>query len=200
MSNTLGHLKRLGPMLALVAVLAVSSCGGGSGNTAGAPAATGAKGTRTEVLPVARNPIANPATAKGLVITKVLVENNVSPTDGKAVDDHLEFVLRNTSTRPLGPIGVYYKITDPSKGTSEGYAATLTGLSINPGATRVVHFDNTGVAGHYPVNTYSLYYLDRNALVIDVMASAKGVRPATFRVRKDAGGAEAGVESGAPSG
>ena len=57
-----------------------------------------------------------------------------------------------------------------------------------------MHFDNTGKTDHYPVNKYSLYYNDKNALVVDVAASSPTVKVATFTVNKDAGGAEAGVE------
>lgn len=77
---------------------------------------------------------------------------------------------------------------------SEGYYATLRGFTIKPGATRVVQFDDTGKPDHYPVNKYSLYYTDKNALTVDVTAAAAGVKQATFTVKKDSGGAEAGVE------
>ena len=198
MSDKRLDIKRALALLAIGAtVIAVTGCGSSaSSTTSGASAATGS----TDVLPVARNPISNSATAAGLTITKALVENNISPTNGKTVDDHLEFVLKNTGAKPLDQVEVYYKITDPSKGASEGYYTALKGVSIKPGATQVVHFDNTGVAGHFPVNKYSLYYLDKNALKIDIVASANGVKPATFTINKDAGGAEAGVESGAPTG
>lgn len=207
MSDKRRHLKRALPVLAISAtILAVTGCGSSSSSTtsatsaAGTPAAATTTSGSTSVLPVAKNPISNPATAAGLTITKALVENNISPTNGKTVDDHLEFVLKNTSAKPLDQIEVYYKITDPSKGTSEGYHTVLKGISVKPGATQVVHFDNTGAPGHFPVNKYSLYYLDKNALTVDIVASAKGVKPATFTIKKDAGGAEAGVESGSPTG
>lgn len=207
MSDKRRHPKRALPVLAISAtILAVTGCGSSSSSTtsatsaAGTPAAATTTSGSTSVLPVAKNPISNPATATGLTITKALVENNISPTNGKTVDDHLEFVLKNTSAKPLDQIEVYYKITDPSKGTSEGYHTVLKGISVKPGGTQVVHFDNTGAPGHFPVNKYSLYYLDKNALTVDVIASAKGVKPATFTIKKDAGGAEAGVESGSPTG
>ena len=201
--------KRLPALLAIGAVaIAVSGCGASTSTTATTPAAGAAPTTAAAkapaaghgVLPVAKNPITNKATAAGLTITKALVENNISPTDGKTVDDHLEFVLKNSSSKPLGPVEVYYSITDPAKNATEGYHATLDGITIKPGGTQVVHFDNSGVAGHFPVNKYSLYYLDKNALKVAITASASGVRPASFSLKKDAGGAEAGVESGSPTG
>jgi len=201
------HSRRtVAPALALVAialtVAAASGCGGSGSSSASstpaptttAPTNTSSSGSNAQVLPVAKNPISNTSTAAGLTITKVLVENNVSPDTGKAVDDHLEIALKNTSTKPLDNVAIYYKITDKAKGATEGYYTKLNGLTIDPGTTSVVHFDNTGVAYHYPVNKYSLYYTDKNALVIDVTASSPTVKVATFTVKKDAGGAEAGVE------
>ncbi len=188
-------------------VAVASGCGGGGGSSASstpapttttptttAPAATTPSGGTAQVLPVPGNPISNSSTAAGLTITKVLVENNVSPDTGKGVGDHLEIALENTSTKPLDQIAIYYTFTDKAKAASEGYYTKLDGVTIEPGTTRVVHFDNTGATGHYPVNKYSLYYTDKNVLVVDVMATSPGVKVATFTVKKDAGGAEAGVE------
>ena len=197
--------------LALTAIgltIAVASgCGGGGTPSASstpasttttptttAPAATTPSGGTAQVLPVAANPISNNSAAAGLTISKVLVENNVAADTGKAVGDHLEIALKNTSTKPLDQIAIYYKITDKAKATSEGYYTKLDGVTIAPGATRVVHFDSTGASDHYPVNKYSLYYTDKNALVVDVTASSPNVKVATFSVKKGAGGAEAGVE------
>ncbi len=184
----------LGALALTLAALASGCGGGGASSASSAPTSATPAATTGRVLPVTRNPISNASTAPGVTITKALVENNVSPDTGKAVDDHLEIALRNTSSKPLDRIGVYYKITDPAKGMSEGYFTKLDGVTIDPGATRVIHFDPTGAADHYPVNKYSLYYTDKNALVVDVMASSPNVKPATFTVKKDAGGAEAGVE------
>jgi len=188
-------------------VAVASGCGGGgspsasstpapatTASTATAPTATTPSGGTAQVLPVPGNPISNSSTAAGLTITKVLVENNVSPDTGKAVGDHLEIALENTSTKPLDQIAIYYKFTDKAKARSEGYYTKLDGVTIQPGTTRVVHFDNTGATDHYPVNKYSLYYTDKNALLTDVTASSPNVKVATFTVKKAAGGAEAGVE------
>jgi hypothetical protein len=184
-------MNRIRKSVALLAigatVVAASGCGGGS---ASATTSATAPPASTQVLPIAKNPISNPSKAAGLTITKTLVENNVEAGTNKAVDDHLEITLKNSSAKPLGQVAVYFKITDPTKGVSEGYYTQLEGLTIAPGATRVVHFDQTGAKDHYPVNKYSLYYTDKNALVVDVMASAAGVQPATSTVKKDAGGPE----------
>jgi len=202
MSMRTNQIKRALPLLAVgLTAVVIAGCGGsGTSSGSGPPAATtpsagapaGADGKA--VLPVPKNPIANTATAPGLTITKALVENNVSPDTGKPVDDHLEIALKNTSAKPLTQIEVFYKITDPKKNASEGYYTKLSGVSLKPGETRTVNFDNTGTPDHYAVNKYSLYYLDKNALVVDITASAPDVKPATFTVKKDSGGAEAGVE------
>ncbi len=186
--------------LAIGAVAVLASGCGGSKSAAPAtvpatipatiPATTTAPPTSTRVLPVAKNPISNASTAPGLTITKVLVENNVAPGTNTVVADHLEIALENTSAKPLDRIAIYYSITDRKKGASEGYFTRLDGFTIAPGATRVVHFDPTGAKDHYPINKYSLYYTDKNALIVDVMASADGVQPATATVKKDAGGPE----------
>lgn len=190
-------VRRVLPLatIGVVAVALASGCGGaGSSTSSGGPAATTSSPASGRVLPVPKNPISNTSQALGLTITKALVENNVSPETGKGVSDHLEIALKNTSAKPLDQIGVYYKITDPTKKVSEGYYSKLDGFTIEPGTTRVAHFDQTGAKDHFPVNKYSLYYTDKNALVVDVMASSPSVKPATFTVKKDSGGAEAGVE------
>ena len=188
------RLTAVSLVLAGLSTAALTGCGGSTAsNATTATTGTGAA-PASAVLPVPKNPIASASTKPGLRISKVLVENNVAPDTGKAVSDHLEVTLQNTAATPLTGMEIYYRITDPALNRSEGYDTKLTGITLNPGAARVIHFDNTGATDHFPVNRYSLYYNDKNALVIDVTAGAAGVKPATFTVRKDAGGAEAGVE------
>jgi len=182
-------------LVAVVAVLAAAGgCGGDDDSGGSTVANAGGKAGASQVLPVKANPISNDATARGLAITKALVENNVSAETGKDVPDHLEIALKNTSAKPLEQLEVYYEIVDKTKGISEGYHTKLDGFSIAPGETQVAHFDETGAEHHYPVNKYSLYYTDKNELLVEIMASAAGVEPATFTARKDAADAEAGVE------
>lgn len=196
------QLMRIAPFAAvgLVAAVLAAGCGGSAkpadtgGSSANGQSAGAAASNGKAVLPVPTNPIKNSSTAPGLTITKALVENNVAPDTGKAVKDHLEVALKNTSAKRLDQIEVYYRISDPKKRVSEGYFMRLDGFSIKPGATRTAHFDNAGAKDHYPVNKYSLYYTGKNALVVDIEASSPNVKPAKFTVKKDAAGAEAGVE------
>jgi hypothetical protein len=195
-------MRKIVPLIAsgLAAAAIISGCGSSApasdaGATgANAPTASAAPGAQSAVLPMDQSPIVNSSTAPGLSIAGALVENNIDPASGKAVDDHLEVTLQNTSKKPLDQLEMYYVISDPATKASEGYYTKLDGVSVPAGGTTVVNFDNTGSPGHFPVNPYSLYYTDKNALVVDVTASAPDVGPATFSVKKDAGGAEAGVE------
>jgi hypothetical protein len=142
------------------------------------------------VLPVTANPISNTATAPGLKIAQVLVENNTDPATGKDAPDHLEIALQNDGQQELSNLEVYYEITDLTTGAKEGYYRKLEGFTIPAGGTRVVHFDNTGEKDHYPDNEFSLYHLSLNELQVDVMVSAAGVAPQIASVKKDAGGDE----------
>ena len=63
-------------------------------------------------------------------------------------------------------------------------------FTIPAGGNRTAHFDDTGAPDHYPVNKYSLYYTDTNALDVTVTVSAQGVKVQTATITKDEGGAE----------
>ena len=142
------------------------------------------------VLPVESNPIKNSSTTQALTIDSVLVENN-EDASGSAVDDHLEISVTNSGDAELAAFEVYYTITDPKTSDSEAYYAKLpTSFTVAPGASRVIHFDNTGAADHFPVNQYSLYYTDTNALDVAVQVSAVDSAPQTLTVAKDPGGSE----------
>lgn len=177
---------------ALAATSLIAACGGGSStgtnsqtNSASQAPAAG------QVLPVTANPIANTATADGLQIKSVLVENNVDPTTGKDAPDHLEIVLANTGTTELHGVEVFYTFKDPKTGASESYYLKLPDtFTIPAGGTRIAHFDNSGTPDHFPVNKFSLYHTDKNALTVTVTVSATGVKIQNATINKDAGGAE----------
>ena len=192
---------RLGAVV-LLAATALSGCGGSAAKTDSSAtvstttsAGTGGAPATSQVLPVADNPISNSATAKGLKITSVLVENNEDPATKKTVDDHLEIALENTSANDLTGFEVYYSFADPTDKATEGYYAKLpSSFTVRAGGTRVVHFDNSGAVDHFPVNKYSLYSTSKNALDVTVTVSAADVAVQTVTVKKDAGGAENAAE------
>ena len=143
------------------------------------------------VLPTRTNPITNTSTVKALAIDKVLVEDNVAEGGGGDAPDHLEVTLRNTGSAALTAFEVFYTISDPKTKDTESYYVRLPdSFTIAAGARRVAHFDGTKGTDHFPVNKFSLYYTDRNALDVSVLVSAVDAAPATARVKKDAGGAE----------
>lgn len=191
------HTHRYRTAIAAIGIagtLLLAACGGSSSTNA-KPAATATGGTTpagaSAVLPVTSNPISNTATADGLHIDTVLVENNVDPTTGKDASDHLEIALSNSTGNTLGGIEIYYTFADPKTGVTENYYTPLPAdFTIPAGGTRTVHFDDTGATDHFPVNKFSLYYTDTNALDVTVTASAQGVKVQTATITKDEGGAE----------
>lgn len=178
---------------AVVTVLALATaCGGGNASSAGntTPSSGGNATSGSPVLPVQSNPIKNTSTTEALTIDSVLVENN-EDASGTAVDDHLEISVTNSGGADLAGFEVYYTITDPKTSEAESYYTKLpTSFTVAPGASRVIHFDNSGEADHFPANQYSLYYTDANALEVTVEVSAAESAPQTLAVAKDAGGAE----------
>lgn len=180
-------------MAAVVAVAGVALAGCGATTSSPAPDTGGGSstGAASQVLPVTQNPIANASTVQALTIDSVLVENNVDPTTGATTDDHLEIVLSNTGATELSGFEVFYTFTDPTANTTESYYLMLPdSFTIPAGGQRVANFDNTGAADHFPVNTFSLYYLSTNALEVSVNVSATDAAVQTTTVMKDAGGPE----------
>jgi hypothetical protein len=175
-----------------------STNGTTAGSTAGsatvvANATTTANSTTSvggPVLPVAANPIANTSTVQALKIDSVLVENNVDGA-GKVTSDHLEIALTNTGGTELKSFEVFYTFTDPASNVSENYYVALPAdFTIPAGQVRIAHFDNTGEPDHFPVNEFSLYYSDTNALDVSVTVSAADAAVQTTNLHKDAGGPE----------
>lgn len=207
--NTRNRLTVRAGIVLVATGIVLSSCGGssstspvlvsnttvGSGTVAAstAPAApvvtVAPKSDR--VLPVTSNPIHNTSTAQALKITSLLVENNVDAS-GKAATDHLEIGLMNTGSTELKMFEIFYTFNDVTAGLSESYYTKLPdSFTIPAGGSRVVHFDNSGVTDHFPVNKFSLYYVSLNALDVTVIVSSADAAPQTSTLKKDAGGAEA---------
>lgn len=186
------------PLCRGVVIIAVGIALAGCGPASPTGSATGGNMTggsgaapAAPVLPVADNPIANHSTVQSLAIDSLLVENNVDPTSGKAAADHLEIALRNSGSTALSTFEVFYSFSDPTAKVVENYYAKLPdSFTIPAGGTSVVHFDDTGAPGHFPVNKYSLYYTSKNALDVSVTVSATGAAVQTATLTKDPGGAE----------
>lgn len=180
--------------VALTAISLLAACGGGTSTTSNnttTQSTSNAASSAGAVLPVDTNPITNTATADGLTIGSVLVENNVDPTSGKVASDHLEITLTNTGTTDLTGFEIYYTFADTKTSATENYYLQLPAdFTIPAGGTRTAHFDDTGAPDHFPVNKFSLYYTDTNALDVTVTVSAKDVKARTTTITKDAGGAE----------
>jgi len=189
------HRSRcLGPALAAAGILigaaTLSACGNSSPAGPVGPVTGDAPTAGTPVLPTTKNPISNTSTADTLRINSVLVENNVDAS-GAAATDHLEVALSNTGASPLTRFEVYYTFEDPKTHDSEGYYAKLpAGFVIPAKGQRVAHFDDTSAPDHFPVNEFSLYSTDTNALNVTVTVSAADAAIQTVTVKKDAGGPE----------
>jgi len=165
-----------------------SSTADASAASGATPAASAAPGG--VVLPVASNPIVNTATDPTLEITYSMVEDNVDPATGKAIDDRLQLTLKNTGTTPLDGLEVYYEMTDVVTGAMEGYYQKLDGLSIPAGQDATVYFDNKTDPGHYPENQFSIYRSSTNEVDFAIQASAPGAKIATATAVKATGTGE----------
>lgn len=135
------------------------------------------------------NVIKNTSTISGLKIESGLVENNVDKT-GKIADDHLELVLKNSSTKDMNNFEVYYTVTDLVDSKKEGYYKKLTGLTLKSGETKTIHFDSNVGENHFGVNKDGLYFTGKNKMQFDVQISTPDFKVATIQIAKDAGGAE----------
>lgn len=144
----------------------------------------------SQVVPVAANPINNPSTQAGLSILKPMVENNVDPATDGPISDQLQFAIKNSSSQPMTNLEVYYKMTDAKTNKSEGYYQKLNGLTIAPGQTTSVFFDNGSGTGHYPENKYSLYRTSSNTVDFTIEVSAPNFQPATGNAQKGPGTGE----------
>ncbi|MGH7196011.1 MAG: hypothetical protein ACREGA_04510 [Candidatus Saccharimonadales bacterium] len=144
----------------------------------------------SQVLPVKSNPIKNTSTTPGLSVTNAMVENNVNPANNKPIPDRLQFSIKNSSQQIMSNLEVYYKMTDAKTHQSEGYFQKLKGLTIAPGQTKTVFFDNGSGAGHYPANKYSIYRTSSNAVNFSIEVSAPVFQPAMAHARKGPGTGE----------
>ena len=118
------------------------------------------------------------------------VEDNADPVTKKGVSDHLELEVKNTSGQDLTKIEMYYSLKDDGTGKIEAYYKSLDGLTIKKGDTVAIHFDNTGIPGHFRDNPNSSYHKSENAKTFTVQLRAAGFAPVQIEFKKDKGGAE----------
>lgn len=138
----------------------------------------------------AENPINNNSANEGFQIVNGLVENNVDPVTKKALSDHLELTLKNTSGKELKGFEVYYTILDNVTNQKEGYYKNIPDLILKAGETKTIHFDNQSGDGHYSENINSIYFTSKNAKIFNILISTSGYKIASIQINKDAGGDE----------
>jgi hypothetical protein len=111
--------------------------------------------------------------------------------EDNATEDHLEITMTNTGKTALSEFDIFYTITDKGNNAQESYYQVLSGLSLNAGETKTIHFDNqVKEAGHYYGNMNGLYGTSANGLTFDIQLHAKGYQPMKLQVEKATGTAE----------
>ena len=172
--------------------LTLAGCSTGAASASspaqGAVAASGAA-IASAVLPVAVDPIQNSATAPGLTVSTVMLEDNTDPS-GTAIGDRLQFTIGNDTANTLSGLEVFYTMTDATTGAAESYYQPLDGLTVPAKGSVTVYFDNDAGAGHFPENKFSLYRSSLNQVDFVVEVSAPGVAVATGMGSKSAGAGE----------
>jgi hypothetical protein len=138
----------------------------------------------------AENPINNNSANEGFQIVNGLVENNVDPSTKKAVSDHLELTLKNTSGKELKGFEIYYTISDNVTNQKEGYYKNIPDLVLRAGETKSINFDNQSGDSHYGENINSIYRTSKNAKIFNVVISTSGYKITSIQINKDAGGDE----------
>lgn len=141
---------------------------------------------KEDKTPVVSETVINEASTAQLPIKikDVRVEDN-------ATADHLEITLTNTGSTTLDNFDIYYTITDKVDKTQEAYYQGLSGLSLNAGESKTIHFDNqVNEEGHYYGNMNGLYGTSANGLTFDIQLHATGFQPMVFQVEKAEGTAE----------
>jgi hypothetical protein len=132
----------------------------------------------------AQNPIKETSVAKLPVnIKDARVEDN-------ATADHLEITFTNTGKEELKSFDIYFTVTDNIAKKKEAYYQKLNSLSVKPGETKTIHFDNKNDAGHYYGNMNGLYGTSKNELIFDVLLHNNNYKPLSFQVKKSKGTAE----------
>ena len=96
--------------------------------------------------------------------------------------------MTNTGKDELKSFDIYYTITDKLDNKKEAYYQKLDGISVKPGETKTIHFDNkVNEQGHYFGNMNGLYGISKNGLVFDVVLHHAGYKPLEFSIEKAKG-------------
>lgn len=169
-------------LAALTALTGCSTAAVGQAPATTAPAAT--------VLPATSNPIPTTGTKTGLTITGAIAENNTDPTTKAPVPDRIQFTLTNTTAQPMTGLQAYYTMKDAATGKAESYYQALDGITLGPGQSQTIYFDNGTGTGHYPENKYSLYRTSTNQVTITIEAAAAGYAPTLATAVKSPGTGE----------
>lgn len=161
-----------------------------SSNTPSAQPSTANTQSSGVIIPIASNPIVNNSTNPGLVITYAAVENNVDAATHNAIADQLELTLKNTSSKTLTGLEIYYEMTDIVTKAKEGYYQKLEGVVIPPNQESTVYFDGNSQPGHFPENQFSLYRSSPNEVDFKIWVSAPGLQVAQATAIKSTGTGE----------
>ncbi len=139
----------------------------------------------------APNPIQADGAPTPFSVKEALVENNYDYAAKKDAPDHLELQVVNPTGKELSGFSIYYEIKDLESGATESYFAPLTGFSVPANGDARIHFDDSGLAGHFRANPNGIYATSMAAKLFSVEIKADGFQPLNLEINKDAGGAEA---------
>ncbi|MFC6356572.1 hypothetical protein [Luethyella okanaganae] len=177
-------------LVASLSLLGLVGCQAAAPASVSSQTSVGSGSTASGVLPVDSNPINNTSTAPGLSIVAAAVEDNVDPVTKAALGDRLQVTLKNSTTKDLSAVEIYYLMTDVTTGQTEGYYQSLSGLTLPAGAETTIFFDNETGPGHFPENVFSLYRSSVNQVDFAIEVSADGVQLARATASKGAGTGE----------
>ena len=136
-----------------------------------------------------------PVFTENLIVETSTIPLTINVKDVKVEDnataDHLEITVVNTGTSVLTNFDIYFSITDQIDAKTEAYYELLKDLTINPGESKTIHFDNNvSEPGHYYGNMNGLYGASPNCLTFDIQLHANGYAHLHFTVDKATGTAE----------
>ncbi len=138
----------------------------------------------------AKNPISPAGVATPFVISEALVENNYDYVARKDAPDHLELLVANPTGTALADFSIYYTIKNRDTGATEAYFTNLASFTLPAHGEARIHFDDSGLKGHFRTNPNSIYVTSKAAKLFTVALKSKGFKPLNIKIYKDAGGTE----------